>query len=338
MSDSADQSFECPACGKAYRWQDRLAGKKVRCKCGVALKLPAWLPGDVRVVEEEDYSPITGDDDAEAPSERDSGTKASTRRPDDAGGYDVERSDEQASGKADADTPRFARENKARCPSCGSAMKPHAVICLNCGHNRSTGEKIKTERIEGDAAAAQDDAAATDADAPSSRGEAIKPIYDHSNPTFTNIILPIGLILLGVVVAIAEQRYWTDDPAESLVGALLVVGVTLAVSIPITLLGVMIAAPVLGLSFGYLGHALLKLAAIIVGPSAIGEIAMYLLGGDLFGWFIGLFVTLGFYRGLMQALFDLDSDDAIKCIIIIAVVRYAVSIAISLTLIALIIR
>lgn len=338
MSESADQSFDCPACGKVYRWQDRLAGKKVRCKCGVALKLPAWLPGSVRIVEEQDYSPITDDDDTQTATEHDGNAPdASTRRSDDPGGYDVEPSGDDQPGEADADTPRFAKQNKARCPSCGSAMKPHAVICLNCGHNRSTGEKIKTERIEGDAAAAQDDAAAPDA-APPSRSEPIKPIYDHSNPTFTNIILPIGLILLGVAVAVAKQLYWTDNASASLVGALLVVGVTLAVSIPITLLGVMIAAPVLGISFGYLGHALLKLAAIIVGPSAIGEIAKFLLGGGVFGGVVGLFVTLGFYWGLMQALFDLDSVDAIKCIIIIAVVRIGIGIAIDLTLIALIIH
>ena len=32
--------FSCPACGKAYRLKEELAGKSARCKCGQQLKIP----------------------------------------------------------------------------------------------------------------------------------------------------------------------------------------------------------------------------------------------------------------------------------------------------------
>src|SRR5690348_16638707 len=36
--------FSCGACGKQYRWKPELAGKKVKCKCGTPISVPATPP------------------------------------------------------------------------------------------------------------------------------------------------------------------------------------------------------------------------------------------------------------------------------------------------------
>lgn len=37
-------AFTCEACGKSYPWKQKLAGKKVRCKCGQVMVAPATAP------------------------------------------------------------------------------------------------------------------------------------------------------------------------------------------------------------------------------------------------------------------------------------------------------
>jgi len=45
MSDNNPQDITCPGCGKTYHWQEKLAGKKVRCKaCNGVFAVPAEPP------------------------------------------------------------------------------------------------------------------------------------------------------------------------------------------------------------------------------------------------------------------------------------------------------
>ena len=40
MMDQGDNGISCPACRRAYHWQDALAGKTVRCQCGEVFNFP----------------------------------------------------------------------------------------------------------------------------------------------------------------------------------------------------------------------------------------------------------------------------------------------------------
>lgn len=45
MSDSSPQDVACPGCGKTYRWQEKFAGRKVRCKaCNGVFAMPTEPP------------------------------------------------------------------------------------------------------------------------------------------------------------------------------------------------------------------------------------------------------------------------------------------------------
>jgi hypothetical protein len=50
----------------------------------------------------------------------------------------------EAAPPAEAGAIGLAPEAEQRCPSCQAAMAPNAVLCLECGFNRRTGEKLKT--------------------------------------------------------------------------------------------------------------------------------------------------------------------------------------------------
>jgi hypothetical protein len=45
MSQAIGARVSCPSCGANYRWKPELGGKKVRCKCGNPLEIPASPPG-----------------------------------------------------------------------------------------------------------------------------------------------------------------------------------------------------------------------------------------------------------------------------------------------------
>ena len=37
------------------------------------------------------------------------------------------------------------KQNGNQCPNCGKSVKPGAVLCINCGFNMSSGQKVKTK-------------------------------------------------------------------------------------------------------------------------------------------------------------------------------------------------
>jgi hypothetical protein len=52
MSQITGPKFNCPSCGKEYKWKPELAGKKGKCKCGSVMLVPAKAP-KVKVPEPE---------------------------------------------------------------------------------------------------------------------------------------------------------------------------------------------------------------------------------------------------------------------------------------------
>ena len=96
----------CASCGKRYRARPELAGKKVRCKCGATIAVPAGSPAD-------SPDPYALDDGPET-----SGPAASA-------------------GAA-------AAQAAGRCPSCEKPVSAGAAICVGCGYNFETGQALTT--------------------------------------------------------------------------------------------------------------------------------------------------------------------------------------------------
>ena len=99
--------FSCDACGKQYSWKPELAGKRVKCKCGTPIGIPAHDPA----------------------------------------GDDVGDLGDLAALSEGAPTTPGAVAGGPTCPGCGSGVDPSAVICVNCGQNLKTGTKLKTSKV-----------------------------------------------------------------------------------------------------------------------------------------------------------------------------------------------
>ena len=113
-------AVQCRSCQKRFTAKDELAGRKVKCpQCGGVLTIPK--PRAAPEVARQATEPA---DDYGLASPPPGETGPSTAVP--AGGTE----------KAPDSGPKGPK-----CPSCEAAMKPGAVICVECGYDRRTGKR-----------------------------------------------------------------------------------------------------------------------------------------------------------------------------------------------------
>jgi hypothetical protein len=109
--------FSCGSCGKSYAWKPEIAGKRVKCKCGQPLLIPKTDPaGGAAPGGLDDFAALAAD--------------------------------------AGAAVAAPAARGGPTCPGCGAGVEPSAVICVNCGQNLKTGQKLKTAKVGAGGAAA----------------------------------------------------------------------------------------------------------------------------------------------------------------------------------------
>ena len=307
MGESAGR-VSCPKCGKTYRWREQYAGKKVRCKaCGGVIAMPVEPPQTVPRIE--------------------------LMQPGESAAAD--------GGDALID----------RCPSCGNHVKPGAVICINCGYNIREGKQLETavssenesgkkswfplgkkaKPEEGEKPAKPDEGEKRTKS--KSIQERLADGDDEVRPSkLIDIYLPLILIAIGFGVVLVELLVLPDwiladaglpgTEVFSVGEALLLLAVYLVVNVILMLVGLHAAAWVLGVSYGPLLIGLLKLSGIALGAGAIGDVVILLLYPSMgfVSFFPGWFVTLIAFWILVSKLFDLDANDAIGTIVIMAVV------------------
>lgn len=119
MSSSNADKVTCEHCQRAYAWQEKYAGKKVRCKCGQAIRFPAKRPSE-----------------DEISLNLDSGIDLDL-------GAMPEGAIHPPMSLSASKKPK--QSGKPICPSCYEAVRKGAVICVACGFNIKSGSKIKIE-------------------------------------------------------------------------------------------------------------------------------------------------------------------------------------------------
>ncbi|MEX0774845.1 MAG: hypothetical protein WD042_03920 [Phycisphaeraceae bacterium] len=139
MAQESEAYLTCPSCGRKYRIRAELAGRKVICKCGQKLRIPT---GDAHASE------------------------------DGGGGIDAYELAGASGGVAAGKAANAAN----RCPKCGNHIAPRAVLCINCGFNLQSGQKVTTELGVMDGAGAPDTLDAGNAAA------AVSPMKTAGNP------------------------------------------------------------------------------------------------------------------------------------------------------------
>ena len=121
MGSSGDGKVRCEHCNKAYAWQEKYAGKKVRCKCGQVMRFPLEYPTQ---------------DGMELALNIDSGIDMH---------LDTTASNLKSSASADPDGSLNVPPTSApACPSCQNTVRSGAIICVNCGFNLKEGNKLNT--------------------------------------------------------------------------------------------------------------------------------------------------------------------------------------------------
>jgi hypothetical protein len=215
-----------------------------------------------------------------------------------------------------------------RCPSCGLAVPTGAVLCLNCGYNLAKGKKLTTAVgvVE-----ATDEIVRTPASVLSGADRVLREIQRREElerealrqHRIVEWVLPLILLAIGppslVVAGFVLMKTWQD----ALLAAGFLAAVELVLMVPVLLISLLLAAYFGGISFGSLWSALLKAAALSLGPGAIADVVvMYVL---TFGFFVGgmaVFVVYTFFLGPPMAfLFDLDFQETRITIGFVTIVR-----------------
>lgn len=136
-----------------------------------------------------------------------------------------------------------------------------------------------------------------------------------------DLYLPAALLLVGAGIEFARALLMARAGTNSLAYASIYVGVSLVINTTVMLVGVLIAAKALGISFGPVGTAILKLCAIAVAPAALSSLLMMLFPG-LSAALVGWALSLALYFALISILFELDAQETWYCVLIIGVTRW----------------
>jgi hypothetical protein len=195
-------------CGQQFAANDNLAGKRVKCpKCGQPLTIPAAGGQEAKGQSPKAPSPKTqpAKDTKAAPKASPGKTAASTGG---AGGMS-DLFDEAGISAPDTQTPR--------CPNCGTALSPYAVLCVQCGFNLQTGQRLASDvkhtaavhSGEGHGAATAELMARAERTLKETPAEHAKADHGDSALSFLVAAGLLGFTLLAVVGAFYGFR-WMD--------------------------------------------------------------------------------------------------------------------------------
>jgi len=134
-----------------------------------------------------------------------------------------------------------------------------------------------------------------------------------------DVHVPVALLVIGFLLTVAEFAIGTGHPAAMAAGVV-VFGVKLVVGLGLTFAAALVTAKFAGINFGPFWTALLKLAALSLGPSALGDLTTHVLGDAGFGQ-VGWAVRVVLYWFLAAYLFELDGAQTSAVVAAVAIVK-----------------
>jgi hypothetical protein len=132
------------------------------------------------------------------------------------------------------------------------------------------------------------------------------------------IILGLGLTLSVGSLAVAKGQ-------EGAALGLVIVGLRLLIAVPLSIGGMFIVAPLLGVNFGTIGTAILKLAAINVLALSIVLNVEFAGGSGVFGY--GLAAPIMWL--LFKWLFELDFNETMIAVTVIDLIQFLANLTIT---------
>lgn len=296
---SGDARFSCPACSKSYRWKTEIAGRKVKCNCGHVM----LAPRDVAAQVEDDLIPLA-DENSAAHSVAGHQIMAATAV--------------GAPAIAARPSPKPKGQSKnGLCPACNRKLPSGAVVCVKCGMNLATGQKMQTTAAEPIVAAAPTIPYAGKVPLAQREKEARNDVYFANKAK--DLWVPVGMIAFSVAVFFfVFHKAFAGNFAA--VGTAL--GIYVVLGTGILVVGAFAAAAILDIGFGPFGVAVLKLCAVALLPAALSEavnvLPMDAVSRSAIGWALSTLV----YFFMLMWLFDLDGRETLNLIFVFLVVRF----------------
>jgi hypothetical protein len=299
METTTAGKFGCDACGKQYSWKPQLAGKRVKCKCGGVLTVPATDP-------------------AAAPPPADLGLPE---------GFDDLYALAEGTPIPDAVTPP-SYSRGAPCPSCGASVAPEAVLCVSCGTNVKTGKKVKAKKASGGGGGGPTPALATAGTgsrgvlgyaqmAPKRHGEERQGGDVFFHPV-KDLYIPGALVVAGTILSYLALvfHHGVRNPGA----ALFAVGMMTLINLILTVPAVLLTVKLFDLGLGPIGPGVLKIAACAIAPGAVGELMGMIFTGSA-GAFIGWGISYACTLLIFMKLLEMDFGDVLMCSSFIFVIR-----------------
>jgi hypothetical protein len=136
--------------------------------------------------------------------------------------------------------------------------------------------------------------------------------------------LPIGFLGFGTA-GVFIHAFAIAPHVDTFYVAVRSLGFDLAWNVVLMLIGIVIAAKMLDIGFGRAEQAVLKLAALALGPAGLAGIIAALIGG-VSGEVAGFFISMPLYWWLFSYLFDLDFQEAFISLLLISILKIAAAI------------
>lgn len=327
MPDGDTERFHCPTCRKKYRWKPELAGRKVKCAgCESKLRVPTAGGGNAELL-----------DAPPPPPEAEPGIGDM---------YELDLPSEPAP-KAAAGAAASGGDGK--CPNCNTAIKPGAVLCLNCGFNFAEGKVMQTVVGGGGGENAPGPAGPVKAKSGRPIGGALAQMGHSSavaqavesgedavgHNAFIEKWLPLILIIGGILsgaysayVQASDAASFFGTPLDTAQLAMTIgfdVGGTLVLTVPFLLVGIVAAAKIGDIAFGPLTPALFKLTAIAFGagylPDVLYHMSLIIDDTGLVGIFVWIFAAVILYWVLLAVMFGLDLWETFVTLGILFIIR-----------------
>jgi hypothetical protein len=137
---------------------------------------------------------------------------------------------------------------------------------------------------------------------------------DDSEAEFSvsrDITAPIVLLLIGLAMRFAEIPFDRSLSGTSLGGAAAIAIFQVVLTVALMLVGVLVAAKVLGENFGLVGPAILKFCGMAVFAGACGALVVAVSHYQLRGFVIAMNVMFLIYFAGFCSLFSLEPQEAL---------------------------
>jgi hypothetical protein len=164
------------------------------------------------------------------------------------------------------------------------------------------------------------------AESPTSRRKKRRRVADNEPGETPAWFVPTIIIVLALVLTVGSLTLARGQEGAEL--GIKVVFWRLVATVPLSIAGMFIVAPILGITFGTIGLAILKLAAINMTALAIVMNVQFSGGPTILGYAIATPVMWGMFKWM----FELDFNETMISVTVIDLIQFLASLTVTMAM------